>query len=81
MMEFLGEIKDNAKEDLRSGPSSIPSSTVPTTTVTKTEIEYSAMINILIMHSQSQHVTLQVLLPNQDFSDSSNVISIIIKLL
>ena len=64
MMEFLGEIKDNAKEDSRSGPSSASSSTAPTTTLTKTEIEYSAMINILIMHSQSQHVTLQVFLPN-----------------
>ena len=63
-MEFLGEIKDNAKEDSRSGPSTASSSTAPSTTITKTEIEYSAMINILIMHSQSQHVTLQVCLPN-----------------
>ena len=70
-MEFLGEIKDNAKEDSRSGPSS---STAPTTTLTKTEIEYSAMINILIMHSQSQHVTLQVLLHNQECSNSPYII-------
>ena len=60
MMEFLGEIKDNAKEDLKAGPSTVSSSTSPTATITKTEIEFSAMINILIMHSQSQHVTLQV---------------------
>ena len=61
MMEFLGEIKTNVKEDLNSHPSSTSSSSSIATN--KTEIEFSAMINILIMHAQSYHVTLQVFLP------------------
>ena len=55
MMEFLGEIKTYAKEDMvTSTPTSISIG------ANKTEIEFSAMINILIMHAQSYHVTLQV---------------------
>ena len=54
-MEFLGEIKTYAKEDMvTSTPTSISIG------ANKTEIEFSAMINILIMHAQSYHVTLQV---------------------
>ena len=60
MMEFLKEIKSNVREESNSA-SSIVSSTTPTSvTNNKTEIEFSAMINILIMHAQSHHVTLQV---------------------
>ena len=61
MMEFLKEIKSNVKEKSNSVSPSV-SSTTPTASVTnnKTEIEFSAMINILIMHAQSHHVTLQV---------------------
>ena len=61
MMEFLKEIKSNVKEESNSVSPSV-SSTTPTASVTnnKTEIEFSAMINILIMHAQSHHVTLQV---------------------
>ena len=64
MMEFLGEIKTNVKEDLNSHSSSTssqPSSSPSSITTNKTEIEFSAMINILIMHAQSYHVTLQVI--------------------
>ena len=46
-MEFLGEIKANVEEDSSLG-------------VTKTEIAFSEMVNVLIMHAQSHHVTLQV---------------------
>ena len=58
MMEFLKEIKSNVKE----GSNSTTPSATPATSVTnnKTEIEFSAMINVLIMHAQSHHVTLQV---------------------
>ena len=47
MMEFLGEIKANVEEDSSLG-------------VTKTEIAFSEMVNVLIMHAQFHHVTLQV---------------------
>ena len=47
MMEFLGEIKANAEEDSNFN-------------ITKTEMAFSEMVNILIMHAQSDHVTLQV---------------------
>ena len=60
-MEFLQEIKSNVKEESNSVSSSIVP-TIPSSSVTnnKTEIEFSAMINILIMHAQSHHVTQQV---------------------
>ena len=54
-MEFLGEIKTYAKEDMVTS-----TSTSISIGANKTEIEFSAMINILIMHAQSYHVTLQV---------------------
>ena len=57
MMEFLGEIKTNAQEDFSSSASTPTSISIGTN---KTEIEFSAMINILIMHAQSYHVNLQV---------------------
>ena len=57
MMEFLGEIKTNAQEDLSSTASTPTAISIGTN---RTEIEFSHMINILIMHAQSCHVTLQV---------------------
>ena len=57
MMEFLGEIKTNAQEDLTSAASTPTAISIGTN---RTEIEFSHMINILIMHAQSCHVTLQV---------------------
>ena len=60
MMEFLGEIKANAKQDSNSVSTPLPPTSSLPIPANKTEIEFSEMINILIMHSQSHHVTLQV---------------------
>ena len=71
MIEFLNEIKDHMEDENNSGNSQKEgvggegghASGTPTSLTTGKQpevIEFSRMVNILVIHAQSEHVTLQV---------------------
>ena len=71
MIEFLNEIKDHMEDENNSGNSQKEgvggegghASGTPNSLTTGKQpevIEFSRMVNILVIHAQSEHVTLQV---------------------